>query len=260
MKIKTDTNLYFSISAFPGNKGSILHNFLFKIFSMNSIYIPLSIKNLNIFLSFAKEIKAAGFSVSMPFKKKIIKFLDKKNKEVILTNSCNTVLIKDSKLIGYNTDYIAIERILKKYKRFKSKEIHILGYGATCKTVLIVLKRLGFKKIFVYRRKKKDVVNNNMNILNWKSRNKRYSEVLINTTPIGMNRKKIEKFPISDKNLKDKKLIIDFPIAKKKVPILQLKCKKFAVKYYSGNDIHFLQGINQAQIYLNKNYHIILNY
>ena len=127
MKINTDTNLYFSISSSPSNKGSNLHNFIFKKYHINSIYIPLAVNNLNSFLNFAKDLNIAGFSVSMPFKRKIIKFLGKKSKEVVLTNSCNTVVLDNSKLIGYNTDFIAIEKILKKFTKFKSKKIQILG-------------------------------------------------------------------------------------------------------------------------------------
>ncbi len=252
MKIKTDTKLFFSISTFPSNRGSNLHNFLFTLFSMNSIYIPLSVKKLSSFLTFARDIGAAGFSVSMPYKKKIIKFLNKKSKEVILTNSCNTVLIKNSKLHGYNTDYLAIEKILKNYKKFTNSGVQVLGYGATSKTVLIVLKKLGFKKIFVYARKKNKKIKGNISFIDWKKRNNNLSKILINTTPIGMNLNKIDKPPISDDAIKSKKIIIDFPIAKKKYSSLQIKSKKCNVKYFSGNDIHFYQGINQAQIYLNK--------
>ena len=252
MKIKTDTKLFFSISTFPSNKGSNLHNFLFKLFSINAIYIPLAIKNLNSFLIFAKDIKASGFSVSMPYKKKIIKFLDKKSKEVLLTNSCNTVLIKNSKFYGYNTDYLAVEKILKKYRGFCNKEVQVLGHGATCKTVLIVLKKLGFKKISVYARNKKKKSKQKIKFVNWKKRNENISKILINTTPIGMNISKIDKTPISYENIKLKKIIIDFPIAKRNIPALQKKSKKFEIKYHSGNEIHLYQGIKQAQIYLNK--------
>lgn len=252
MKINTDTNLYFSISSSPSNKGSNLHNFIFKKYHINSIYIPLAVNNLNSFLNFAKDLNIAGFSVSMPFKRKIIKFLGKKSKEVVLTNSCNTVVLDNSKLIGYNTDFIAIEKILKKFTKFKSKKIQILGYGATCKTVIIVLKKLGFKYINIFARNRKLKNKKNYSVFPWKNRNQKKFDILINTTPIGMNRTKVDKCPISIKNISQKKVIIDFPIASKKITSLELKSKKLGIKYYSGKDIHFLQGVSQSQIYLKK--------
>lgn len=252
IKINTDTNLYFSISSVPSNKGSNLHNFIFKKYSINSIYIPLAVNNLNSFLNFAKDINIAGFSVSMPFKKKIIKFLFKKSTEVLSTNSCNTVLIENSKLIGFNTDYIAIEKILKKNKKFKNKKIQILGYGATCKTVIIVLKKLGFKHINVFARNREFKNKKNYSIFPWSYRNQKKFDILINTTSIGMNRTKIDKCPITKKNILHKKLIIDFPIANKKTTSLELESKKLGIKYFSGKDIHFLQGVSQSQIYLKK--------
>lgn len=252
MNINKKTKIFFSISSFPGNKGSILHNYLFRKFSMNSIYIPLGIKNLNLFLRFAKEIRVAGFSVSMPFKKKIVKYLSKKSKEVMLTKSCNTVFVNDNKLTGFNTDYIAIYQILKNYKKLRDKKIQILGNGATCETVLIALKNLQFKNVFVYSRKGSLSKKNNVNFLPWKNRNKKKYDFLINTTPIGMNKLKIDEAPISNNNLKNLKVIIDFPIPSQKISNLERRSKKLKIKYYSGNDIHFLQGINQSQIYLQK--------
>ena len=252
MKINKDTNLYFSISSSPSNKGSILHNFIFQKYHVNSIYIPLAVNNLNSFLNFAKDLKIAGFSVSMPFKRKIIKFLSKKSQEVLLTNSCNTVVLDNSKLIGYNTDYIAVEKILKKFKKFKKKKIQILGYGATCETVVIVLKKLGFKYINIFARNRKLKNEKNYSVFPWKNRNQKKFDILINTTPIGMNKTKVDKCPISIKNISQKKVIIDFPIAKKKITSLELKSKKLGIKYYSGKDIHFLQGVSQSQIYLKK--------
>jgi len=252
IKINTDTKLFFSISSSPSNKGSNLHNFIFKKYSLNSIYIPLAVNNLISFLNFAKDLNIAGFSVSMPFKRKIVNFLSKKSKEVNLTNSCNTVVLENSKLIGYNTDYIAIEKILKKYKKFKNKKIQILGCGATCQTVIIVLKKLGFKYINIFARKNKYKNKIKYNIFSWKDRNQKNFDILINTTPIGMNKTKVDKCPITKKNISQKKVIIDFPIASKKITSIELNSKKFGIKYYSGKDIHFLQGVSQSQIYLKK--------
>lgn len=249
-KINTDTKLFFSISSSPSNKGSNLHNFIFKKYSMNSIYIPVAVNNLISFLNFAKDLNIAGFSVSMPFKRKIIKFLDKKSKEVLLTNSCNTVVLEKSKLIGYNTDYVAVEKILKKYKKLKNKKIQILGNGATCKTVIIVLKKLGFNYINIFARKSEYKSKDRYNIFPWKDRNKKNFDILINTTPIGMNITKVDNCPITKKNISQKIMIIDFPIATKKKTSLELNSKKFGIKYYSGKDIHFLQGVSQSQIYL----------
>ncbi len=252
MRINTDTNLYFSISSSPTNKGSNLHNFIFKKYHINSIYIPLAVNNLISFLNFAKDLNIAGFSVSMPFKKQIIKFLNKKSREVLLTNSCNTVVIENSRLIGYNTDYIAIEKILKKFIKFKNKEIQILGYGATCKTVIIVLKKLGFKYINIFARNRKIKNKKNYSVFPWNDRNEKKFDILINTTPIGMNRTKVDKCPITTRSISQKKVIIDFPIASKKITSLELKSKQLGIKYYSGKDIHFLQGVSQSQIYVKK--------
>ena len=162
------------------------------------------------------------------------------------------MFLNNNRLIGYNTDYIAVYQILKNLKKFRNKEIQILGNGATCKTVLIALKKLKFQNIFVYSRKGRLSKKNNVKFLPWKNRNKKRYDLLINTTPIGMNKFKIDEVPISYNNLKNLKVIIDFPIPSKKISNLENRSKKLKIRYYSGNDIHFLQGIKQSQIYLQK--------
>ena len=96
--INNKTNLYFSISSNPGSSGSLLHNSFFKIANKNAVYLPLKVKNLENFIKFFKDINSYGFSISTPFKSKIIKYLDNKDKIVRETSSCNTVVKKENKL------------------------------------------------------------------------------------------------------------------------------------------------------------------
>ena len=42
-----ETKIFISMALNPGNTGSILHNSLFKILNLNSIYLPLKVKSLN---------------------------------------------------------------------------------------------------------------------------------------------------------------------------------------------------------------------
>ena len=64
----------------------------------------------------------------MPFKEKIIKFLDLKDRSTIKTNVANTLICKKGIIKGYNTDYYAI----KKIKLSKYDSILLLGNGGCC--------------------------------------------------------------------------------------------------------------------------------
>lgn len=110
--INKDTLLFGSFSKKAGNVGCIIFNTCFKHYNINAIYKSFSVNNLNDAIISAKCLGFSGFAVSMPFKSEIIPYLDKTDEIVQKTNSCNTVIVKNGKLEGYNTDYYSIYEYL----------------------------------------------------------------------------------------------------------------------------------------------------
>ena len=255
--INNKTNLFFSISHNPGSSGSLLHNAFFKIVKRNAVYFPLKIKNLKNFINFFKEINSEGFSVSTPFKSKIIGHLDIKDKIVRDTLSCNTVVNKKGKLVGYNTDYLAIYYILRSKSINKKSKVLILGNGAVARTVLYALKNLKFKNIFFCSRRIKKTPKDQF--INFAKINQHTTDVLINATTLGMNIAKKDKLNINQNYIKSLSLIIDFPISKKNNTFLEDIAKKNNIEYVSGKEISFYQGLYQIKLYNNsgnfKKYH-----
>ena len=93
MIINNKTKLFLSISSTPGNTGAKFHNFYYKKYNFNNVYIPLKLKNLSK-IKFLKDSNTiGGFSVSMPFKQKILKYIDKIDNISKRTKSVNTVKI-----------------------------------------------------------------------------------------------------------------------------------------------------------------------
>jgi len=80
VRVNNKTKLYVSISKNPGNTGARLHNNFFKHIKKNKLYLPLKIENLKNFIKFAKDTNIQGISISAPFKKAILKYLDKRIK------------------------------------------------------------------------------------------------------------------------------------------------------------------------------------
>ena len=131
--IDKNTKLYGSFSIKAGSVGCRIFNTSFKYDNINAIYKSFSIENIEDAVKSAKCLSFSGFAVSMPFKSQIIKFLDETDEIVKKVGTCNTVLIKDNRLIGYNTDYLAIESFLNNVNDLKF--IYILGNGCYSKNV-----------------------------------------------------------------------------------------------------------------------------
>ena len=249
-----DTKIFFSMSINPGNTGAKLHNSLFKILKLNSIYIPLKIKNNTAAKNILKNFNFSGCSLSMPFKESLISVIDKLDKSASDIKSINTILNKNNKLIGFNTDYYAAIKILKKTKISKNKKVLLLGFGGVAKAILKALKDLKYKDITVSARKKRNfkklTICKNVKFCKWKYKDKIKSYFLINTTPLGMFGKNEKKCPVKESFLRDVNTVYDLTVNPNKNNLQKL-CEKHKIKYYSGVYTGYLQGIKQFEIYNN---------
>ncbi|MBQ0147823.1 MAG: shikimate dehydrogenase [Flavobacteriaceae bacterium] len=95
-----------------------------------------------------------GFNVTIPYKQEIIPFLDELSAEAKEIGAVNTVLIKDGKRIGHNTDCVGFENSLTPLLQPHHKKALVLGYGGAAKAIIYSLKRLGFEYKIVSREKR----------------------------------------------------------------------------------------------------------
>lgn len=133
---------------------------------------------------FVKSRKFDGLNVTMPYKKSIVPYLDEVDGIAEKTGAVNTVLNKNGKLIGYNTDYYGMKYALEAAKiTLKGKNVLILGSGGAG----IVAEKLaideGAASVEIVSRKGK------LNYENIYDREK--TQVIINATPVGT-------FPFAD--------------------------------------------------------------
>lgn len=133
---------------------------------------------------FVKSRKFDGLNVTMPYKKSIVPLLDEVDGIAEKTGAVNTVLNKNGKLIGYNTDYYGMKYALEAAKiTLKGKDVLILGSGGAG----IVAEKLaideGAASVEIVSRKGK------LNYENIYDREK--TQVIINATPVGT-------FPFAD--------------------------------------------------------------
>ena len=108
MKFKVPNNktsLCISLASIPGNTGSILHNSAYKLSGLNYIYIPIKCSNHYQAYNIIKNLNFKGCSLSMPLKQKLLDKIDYLDPISKKTKSINTILKKNEKLYGFNTDY-----------------------------------------------------------------------------------------------------------------------------------------------------------
>lgn len=136
--------------------------------------------------TFLKHRCFKGINVTIPYKEKVIPYLDYVSPEASLIGAVNTIVNIHSKLYGYNTDYTGFSCLLKHVNcDIKDKTVAILGTGGTSLTTKAVCKDLNAKKIYRISRRKKD---DSKDILSYEELDniKLDIDVIINATPCGM--------------------------------------------------------------------------
>lgn len=127
---------------------------------------------------FVKSRKFDGLNVTMPYKKSIVPLLDEVDGIAEKTGAVNTVLNKNGKLIGYNTDYYGMKYALEAVKiTLKGKDVLILGSGGAG----IVAEKLaideGAASVEIVSRS---------GVLNYENiYDREETQVIINATPVG---------------------------------------------------------------------------
>ena len=179
----------------------------------NHYYENYELENLLGLKEVIKKNNLNGINVTIPFKEKILKYLDIIDNTAKKIGSVNTIKIKNQKLIGYNTDTSGFEQsIIKLIKNRKSALI--LGSGGSSKAVQYALKKNNINTTIISRKNEKNY--NNLikeDIIN--------NLIIINTTPLGMY-PNIETCPeIPYEYLSHKHLVYDLVYNPKKTLFLK---------------------------------------
>lgn len=123
-----------------------------------------------------------GLNITIPYKEKVLKYIDVFDEISNKTKVVNTVINDNGILKGYNTDYYGFLNMCKNNNiSFKNKKALILGSGGTSKTVKACLIDEGIKEVYIVSRNKgKDKIT-------YLEAEKKFDvDYIINTTPCGM--------------------------------------------------------------------------
>ncbi len=123
-----------------------------------------------------------AINVTIPYKEEVIKYLDEIDDFARSIGAVNTVVNKNGKLFGYNTDYFGARDLIDfAGVEIKDKKVLILGSGGTSKTMQKVVFDLGAKEVKVASRRKTG------DCITYEEARKDHldAQVIINTTPVG---------------------------------------------------------------------------
>lgn len=133
-----------------------MHNLSFETLGLDYVYLafPTETSQFDSTVSFLKQTGAWGFNCTMPCKRIATERCDELSPAARLMNSVNTVLIRNGKLIGHNTDGVGYMRsVIDAGHQIIGKEMTLLGSGGAASAILTQAALDGVSKIHVFARK-----------------------------------------------------------------------------------------------------------
>ena len=121
-----------------------------------------------------------GLNVTIPYKTAVIPYLDEIDDAARKTGAVNTVVRRDGRLIGYNTDYYGFFAMAHRADiSFRDKKVLIFGTGGTSLTAQAVARDMGAREVCIVSRK---------GPLTYEmlAHDHHDAQILVNTTPVGM--------------------------------------------------------------------------
>jgi shikimate dehydrogenase len=142
--------------------------------------IPL---NKDEFVSFMKDRNYKAINVTIPYKQAVIPWLDVLDPLAESIGAVNTIVNRDGKLFGYNTDFYGFEyMILHNNIEVQNKKALVLGNGGAAKAVIAVLKHLKASEVRIVSRQYTD------DTISYEECQRAHTDaqLIVNTTPVGM--------------------------------------------------------------------------
>jgi len=132
------------------SKGVFIHNELFHRAGKNAVYCRFPVRDLGAFMDRVAP-NLSGFSVTIPHKQPVVRYLDAVDRHAGAIGAVNTVIRRGSRLTGSNTDASGAIDAIEKVMRVGKKRVLVLGAGGAARAIVFALKERGARVLVANR-------------------------------------------------------------------------------------------------------------
>ena len=249
---------------------TFIHNAGFKSLGINASYEILETppESLVDRIKYLKTNKYSGFNVTIPLKLPVTMFLNEVDVSADIVNAVNTVVIDPitKELKGYNTDVIGFKNAIPDDITLCGRVAGILGTGGAARAAITALAQSQMKEIKLFTRNVPNCIEL-LNFLREKFPNVEFNayqierirvlsdiDILVNTTPIGMQGRAADMTPVEERELTTlpaHALVYDVIYNPKKTVLLKL-AQKHGYRTLNGVDMFIGQALAAEQIWTGK--------
>ena len=248
---------------------AVIHKAGFESLGINATYDILETPPENLIdrIKFFKRENYSGFNITIPHKVPMALFVDSIDKYADITGAINTIKINsDKSFTGYNTDVLGFKSAIPQQMDLEGKTAALLGTGGASRAAILGLSDKGIKSIDVYsrnvancidymaylRRKFPNITFTALQIDRIKDLSK--YDILVNTTPIGMQGRSADLTPIEEyvlKTLPEHAVVYDVIYNPVKTVLIRL-AQKHNYATINGVDMLVYQAVEAQKIWFGR--------
>jgi 3-dehydroquinate dehydratase/shikimate dehydrogenase len=224
----------------------LMHNTGYIAAKKDAVFLPFLVENLGDFLKIVEQFGVRGFSVTLPYKQTIFRYLEECEPLAKEIGAVNTVTVrKDGSLYGSNTDYLGVLRALENKVRLRGSRVAIFGAGGSARAAAFALAKAGAEVFICARRPeaaKKLARAVKCETLPRAELSAQKFDAIINATPVGMHPHDGIS-PLTSREL-NCSLVMDLIYRPRRTKLLGIAAKA-GIATISGVEMFLAQGIAQ---------------
>lgn len=232
-----------------------LHNAGYTHLGLNAVYVAFEVTDVKRACDGIRALGIKGASVTIPHKVAIMKYLDKIDPLAQKIGAVNTVINKKGTLIGYNTDWVGALTALQEKTKLIGKKVLVLGAGGAAKAIIAGLLTENLPITVAVRDVKKAQKAlkrfNKITIEPITHETIERSDIVINTTPVGMHPREKQSL-VPSAALHKGQVVFDIVYNPKETKLIRDATEKGCTIVY-GYKMLLYQAIDQFRLMTDEN-------
>ena len=228
----------------------VMHNRAFTHIGHNGVYVPFRVTNIRDAVTGIRALDIKGVSVTIPHKVSVMAHIDEVDVEAGRIGAVNTIVNRNGRLIGYNSDCLGAVKALTEETAVQGRTVVIIGAGGAARAIGFGILQAGGKVVILNRSadKGKALADDLGAEFEPLSACRRIAgQILINTTPVGMF-PHAEQMPLDAELLTPELTVMDIIYNPLKTRLVR-EAEKSGCKTIGGLSMFVKQGAFQFELW-----------
>jgi len=189
----------------------LLHNTLYQALNLDAVLVAVPHTDVHALIQVIKTLNVGLTAVTMPFKADVVPYLDEASEEVTCLGVANTIIQRQQRLLGYNTDVDGVRYALK-HLSLSQKNVLVIGAGGAARALAYYLHQQQANLYWLNRTPEKLEALISLfggKVADQESIRKLPFDLIVNTTPVGMHAHTADQSPLMNYPFQAKQVVFD---------------------------------------------------